>query len=221
MDRTVVTNLIRFLVRVLTRTTVVGAENIPPQGTACLLTTNHMSRLDTPFLLVSTPRTDIIALVADKYKTNKFFAFLVKVTGSIWIDRDKADFAAFRLANEHLRKGGILGIAPEGTRSTTGELIEGKAGSVFLVEKARVPVVPVAITGSENAVREMLRLRRPRITVCFGAPYLLAPIDRDNREASLQAGTDEIMCRIAALLPEKYRGFYRDHPRLKELEEQS
>ena len=68
---------------------------VPASG-ACILATNHMSRLDTPLLMVYTPRHDLIALVTDKYKTNPLFSFMVKVTGSVWIDRDRADFAAFR-----------------------------------------------------------------------------------------------------------------------------
>jgi 1-acyl-sn-glycerol-3-phosphate acyltransferase len=62
-----------------------------------------------------------------------------------------------------------------------------------------------------------LRLARPHLYVRFGTPFTLPLLDRKSREASLQCNTDEIMCRIAAMLPEMYRGVYAQHPRLKEL----
>ena len=112
----------------------------------------------------------------------------------------------------------MLGIAPEGTRSTVRALLEGKPGTAYLAEMMRVPVVPVAITGTETAMARILTFRPPKIRVHYGKPFTLPPIDRSDRDASLQRNTDEIMSRIAVLLPERYRGFYKDHPRVKELE---
>jgi 1-acyl-sn-glycerol-3-phosphate acyltransferase len=63
----------------------------------------------------------------------------------------------------------------------------------------------------------MRHFRRPYLKLQFGKPFCLPPIDRKNREEQLQRNTDEIMCRIAAMLPEKYWGVYQDHPRLAEL----
>ncbi|MCL4560693.1 MAG: 1-acyl-sn-glycerol-3-phosphate acyltransferase [Chloroflexi bacterium] len=207
--------ILGFLIQKLTRTEIIGAENVPMQG-ACILATNHMSRLDVPLLFVVSPRP-VIALVADSYRTNPLFYFLVKTSGSIWIDRAKADFSAVRLGLEHLRKGGMLGIAPEGTRSRVGALLQAKTGTAMLADKAGVPVIPVAISGTEIGMLHLLRLARPRFRVCFGKPLILPPIEREDREGSLQRNTDEIMCRIAALLPEKYHGYYAGHPRLKEI----
>ncbi len=111
----------------------------------------------------------------------------------------------------------MLGIAPEGTRSRTGALIQAKTGTAYLADKARVPVVPAAIYGSESAVRQLFHLHRPAIHIQFGKPLMLEPVSRSNREADLQRNTDEIMCRIAAMLPERYWGVYAEHPRLIEL----
>jgi len=212
-------SILRFVIHSLTRPETGGLENLPAEG-AFILATNHMSRVDVPLLFTETPRADLIALVADSYKKVPLFAFVVETNGSIWIDRDKADFAAMRKAMEHIRSGGILGIAPEGTRSKVGALLPAKTGVALLAEKARVPVVPVAIIGTENAVRLALTLRRPRLKVCYGKPFLLPPVDRDDREASLQRNTDEIMCRIAAMMPPRYHGYYANHPRLKAILQQ-
>ena len=66
--------------------------------------------------------------------------------------------------------------------------------------------------------QNLRRLRRSSVRVVIGEPFTLPPLTPAERDAQLQAGTDEIMCRIAALLPEKYRGVYANHPRLKALE---
>jgi 1-acyl-sn-glycerol-3-phosphate acyltransferase len=66
-------------------------------------------------------------------------------------------------------------------------------------------------------LHHLIRLRRAPVTVHIGKPFSLPPIDRTKRQEDLARGTDEIMCRIAALLPPQYRGVYADHPRLKEL----
>jgi len=111
-----------------------------------------------------------------------------------------------------------VGIAPEGTRSVTSQMLEGKPGTAMLAIRAGVPIVPVAITGTEDAIEQFKHLKRPRILVEYG-PAIPAPVmDRGDRSGQLDKLTTEIMCRIALMLPEKYHGFYTNHPRLKELQ---
>jgi 1-acyl-sn-glycerol-3-phosphate acyltransferase len=208
--------IIKFLMGVLTRVEFEGLENIPAEG-GVIFATNHMSRLDIPLLLINPRRTDLTALVADKYQRYWLFKFIVNTGGGVWLDRSKADFGAFREAARILKEGRPLGIAPEGTRSNIGKLLEGKAGTALLAYRTGAPVVPIAITGTESGMRDILLLRRPRLKASFGAPIVIESFERDQREAALQRYTDEIMCRIAAMMPEKYWGFYADHPRLKEL----
>lgn len=205
-----------LLFRLLTRSEVFGLENLPSQG-GILLASNHMSRIDPPLIFALLERQDATALVADKYQRNPFMRWLVNSVGGIWLNREEADIDALRVARSHLKGGGLLGIAPEGTRSRVGALIRAKTGAAYLADKAGVPVLPAAITGTDDAFRQLLRLRRPRISIRFGEPFHLPPVERRSREQDLQRNTDEIMCRIAAMLPEKYWGYYAGHPRLKEL----
>jgi len=216
MKRETLQAICRFLLTRLARVEYSGLEHLPSDG-AIIVATNHMSRMDTLYLFINPARPDITALVADKYKKYPIFNWILDVGGVIWLDRSKADFGAFRLATDVLKNGVSLGIAPEGTRSTTGQLIEGKQGTALLALKAGVPIVPVGIAGSEVYFRRLLTLRRPNLRLTFGPPIHLPPLDRNNREESLQKMTDEIMCRIAILLPPQYWGFYHDHPRLKEM----
>jgi 1-acyl-sn-glycerol-3-phosphate acyltransferase len=118
-----------------------------------------------------------------------------------------------------MEENNILVIAPEGTRSRVGALIEAKPGVSYLATKLDRPIVPVALTGTEDKVLfgNLKRLKRTHITVTAGPAFNLPPLPRQNRDEALKQYTDEIMCHIAAILPEKYRGFYAEHPRLKEL----
>ncbi len=212
---------LRFLVRTLTKFQVIGKENFPSQG-GVLLTTNHLSRLDTPLLMAIHDRTDIVAIVAKKYQKKPFFRWILeKVCTIIWIDRDNPDFFALRQALDHLRHGAIIGIAPEGTRSRdTKGLLEGKQGAALIAARAKTPIIPVGIYGSEKINEQFSKFRRPPVIVRIGEPYRLPEIDRNDRQAWLSKNTDEIMCRIAVLLPPRYRGFYAEHPRLTELLEE-
>jgi 1-acyl-sn-glycerol-3-phosphate acyltransferase len=200
--------LFRFLIKVLTRLQVEGLENVPAEG-GLLLATNHLSVVDP--VLVS-------ALVAKNHQKNPIFRAVIDAVGGIWINREEADARAFRTARAHLQSGGALGIAPEGTRSQTGALIPPKTGAAYLADKAGVPVIPVAITGTEETFAKLRSFRRPRITLRFGRPFTLPPVTRQARDADLQRNTDEIMSQIATLLPSAYRGVYAGHPRLLELE---
>lgn len=216
MKREQLQSIVRFLFQRLTRFQFIGAENLPKEG-GVLVATNHFSRLDAALLFLMPERTDITALVADKYQKYPFFYWFLQSARVIWIDRSKADFGAFRSALEALQRGLAVGIAPEGTRSQNSQLLEGKPGTVLLAAKANAPIVPVAISGTEDAVRQLLSLRRPDLTVRIGAPIRIPPFDRHNRDEIFKQYTDEIMCRIAALLPAKYHGFYKNHPRLREM----
>ena len=216
MDRRELHSIARLLFKWLFRVTVTGTEVLPTCG-GYLLAVNHLSRLDPPLIFALIDRDDVTALVAEKYQRYPFFRWIVETVDGIWINRGEADLSALRQARDFLRGGGVLGIAPEGTRSHTGALIRAKTGAAYLANKAGVPVIPVSISGTDGAIWRALLLQRPRIHVQIGTPVDLLPIERECREATLQRNTDEIMCRIAAMLPERYRGVYADHPRLKEL----
>src|SRR5690554_764101 len=216
MIRTVLKIIVGFLFKLLSHVHVTGLENVPQNG-GVILAVNHLSYLDAPLIFVVSTRDDVTALVTSKYQKHWLFRRLINGVRGIWINREEADVHALKAALAYLQQGGALGIAPEGTRSTTGSLIPAKTGAAYLATKAGVPIVPVAVTGTETAVRKLLSFRRPHIILRFGKPFHLPPLDRKDRAGSLQRNTDAIMCRIAALLPPEYRGVYADHPCLREL----
>jgi 1-acyl-sn-glycerol-3-phosphate acyltransferase len=216
VDRKLLLKIVNGLYKTLTRTEFIGVENIPRVG-GIILATNHMSRIDVPLLMLTPYRSDITAMAADKYKKHPIFSIILNAANVIWLDREKADFSALTAARQHLQNGGAIGIAPEGTRSKVGALIEGKAGTALLAARADCPIVPVGVTGTEDAVKRLLSLHRPNLIIRYGKSFKLPPFTQGDRSVWLSMCTDEIMCRIAALLPEVYRGFYANHPRLREL----
>ena len=215
-------SLIRFLIRLLApvvmRLEVFGKENLPASG-AYIAAANHLGVLDSLLVYYLLERQDIILIIAEKHTKYAFTRWLVRSLDAIYIDRFNADMAVMREVLRRLRKGGVLVIAPEGTRSQTGALLEGRQGASFLAAKTGVPIIPVGATGTQDRLllANLKRLRRTPVTVCIGESFQLPPLSKQDRDAALLADTTEIMCRIAVLLPPEYRGFYADHPRLQEL----
>jgi 1-acyl-sn-glycerol-3-phosphate acyltransferase len=214
--RRIMRALFKFLFESLANLEVIGMENIPPEG-GYIVAINHLSRLDPPLAFALIERDDVTGIAADKYKRNLLIGPVVTIVNGIWIDRVDADFHAIREARKYLQAGWILGIAPEGTRSNTGALLLAKTGVAYLADKAMVPIIPAAMYGTESAIRQLFRLRRPQIRIQYGKPFLLPKIKRASRTEDLEHNTDEIMCQIAVMLPSSYRGAYSEHPRLHEV----
>jgi 1-acyl-sn-glycerol-3-phosphate acyltransferase len=210
-------SIVRFIMNFIADIEVNGLEKLPPGNV--IVAANHLGRLDTAALMCILDREDIIMPVAEKYKDHPFYGALGRSVNAVWLNRFEADYSALRQILERMKQGGILAIAPEGTRSKTAAMQEAKMGVAFLASKSGYPVLPVAVTGTEDRgiVENLKHFRRSKITVQAAELMYIDIPKGKGREEALRQATDEIMCQIAALLPEKYRGFYADHPRLKEL----
>jgi 1-acyl-sn-glycerol-3-phosphate acyltransferase len=209
-----------FLFRVLSQRSVQGLEHVPRQG-PYVLVSNHLSRLDAPLIYGLVGGGHLTGWAAEKYERHWFFGTIMRLGGGIFIRRGEVDRGALHAAVEWLKAGKAFGMSPEGTRSQTGAMIRAKTGVAYLVNETGAAVIPAAVWGTETAVGRLLRLRRPRVFVRFGRRFSLPPVGEGERAAGLRRNTDEIMCRVAALLPPAYRGVYADHPRLKGLLEEA
>jgi 1-acyl-sn-glycerol-3-phosphate acyltransferase len=210
-------SIVRFLMKLIADIEIHGYEKLPAGNV--IVAANHLGRLDTAVLLCILDREDIIMPVAEKYKDHPLYGAIGRAANAIWLNRFEADYSAFRQILERMKQGGLLVIAPEGTRSKTEALQEGKMGVAFLASRSGYPILPVAVTGTEDRVivENLKHFRRSKITATAAdLMYVQIPAGKGREEAMRQA-TDEIMCRIAALLPPKYRGVYANRPRLKEL----
>src|SRR5215207_5285021 len=214
--------LVRLLFNIIARVEVKGYEHLPKEG-SYVLATNHLGIVDAPMAFYALDRWDMFVLIAEKWEKVTLFRWLGKYFNFIFIDRYNPDIKSLRKVISLMEHNNILVIAPEGTRSRVGSLIEAKPGVSYLATKLNRPIVPIAITGTEDKALfgNLKKLRRAHIIVTAGKPFTLPPLPRENRDAALKQYTDDIMCHIAALLPEKYRGVYAEHPRLKELLQES
>jgi 1-acyl-sn-glycerol-3-phosphate acyltransferase len=210
--------LLKLFVPLLTRLEVHGIENIPKTG-GVIAVGNHIGVLEGPLAYYFLDRTDIIMLVAKKHQRYAPARWFVKHLDAVWVDRYNRDFNAMRTILKRLQEGGVVVIAPEGTRSPDGTLQEGHDGASFLASKTGLPLLPEATIGTldKNVKAHLLRLQRVPVIVRFGRPFTLPPIHGKDRHEALKQNTNEIMCRIAALLPPEYRGVYADYPRVQEL----
>jgi 1-acyl-sn-glycerol-3-phosphate acyltransferase len=212
--------LIRFLLRLFARVEVRGLDNVPQEGNF-IIASNHLGLVDAliPFYFLN--NNNLFLLVGEKWEQLAILRWLGKRLNFIFVDRFNPDLKAIRQVIARMKQGEVLVITPEGTRSKVGYLIEGKPGVSYLAAKLGYPIVPTGITGSFDPLffGQLKRLKRPHIVVSVGRVFKLSPLpsERQAREAALQQDTDEIMCRIAALLPEEYQGFYAKHPRLAAL----
>jgi 1-acyl-sn-glycerol-3-phosphate acyltransferase len=199
----------RFIFKLFTDWEIVGLENVPPDG-PFISVSNHTHWLDPPLHLASLPRR-IYPLVANKWWRRPVIGQLMASIGSIPVLRGEVDRRALRRARETLKQGKVLGIAPEGTRSDTGAMQRGRSGAAYIASSMGVPLLPVGFIGIEKTLGELRRLRRPRVKVVIGQPFTLPPLPSKagGRSEHLKEYTNQMMCRIAELLPEEYRGLYR------------
>ena len=212
--------LLKTLFDLLAPINTYGKENLNLVGPGgYIVALNHLSYLDAPLLLANLPRGQrMTAFGTDKYRSHLFFAFILRLSGVIWVNREDPSPETIKAAVQLLRNGGLLGIAPEGTRSrVTRALQEGKTGAVRLAILSGVPIVPAAVVHTEQVVEDLKHLRRSHVTITFGKPIRFATPARHERKEKWEEYTTELMCQIAALLPAEYRGVYADHPRLQEL----
>lgn len=203
--------LFRVYFRLFHRGRVYNRERLPDQG-GFILAANHVSFLDPPFLGQACHRAACY-MARDTLFRHPVSNWILRSWNCVPINRDRGDLSALRTILKLLQEGEAVLMFPEGTRSRDGQLQEARAGIGMIVAKARVPVVPMRIFGTDRALPKGKTLPRPaRVIVKFGEPFtpnLPANIDElrgDELRTVYQAIGQEIMQRIAALEPADERG---------------
>jgi 1-acyl-sn-glycerol-3-phosphate acyltransferase len=208
----VVGPFLRFIWRPWTE----GLENVPAEGPA-ILASNHLSFSDSFFMPVMVHRKVTFLAKAEYFNTpglkGRLSKLLMTAVGQVPIDRSdagKAD-AALQTGVRVLRGGALLGIYPEGTRSPDGRLYRGKTGVARMALEAGVPVIPVAMIGTE-IIQPTGRLRprlRPRPGVRFGAPLDFSRYAGMAGDRFVERSiTDEIMYELMQLSGQEYVDVY-------------
>ena len=197
---------LRILFLLLTRWQVKGKENIPGQG-PLLVVANHVNLVDPPLVSVSLSRKAIFMAKEELFRS-RFSSYFVSHFGAFPVHRGKLDRIALRQAERVLADGLALVMFPEATRSKNAQLQPAFPGSALIALRSGVPILPLGITGSERIKGSTWLLKRPRITVNFGPPFHLPPVNGKLTKIELAELSNFIMERIAELLPVEYRGNY-------------
>ena len=200
--------VLRAVMKVVLVCEVEGLENLPEEG-PLIACQNHMISIDTVVGAVFIEREIIGMSKVENYRV-PLLSLLFKAYGTFPVRRGEVDRQALRAARRVLKQGKELMAAPEGTRSKTNTLQKGKDGLSYIAVRAGAPIIPVAISGQEVFWRQLRRLRRTRVKIVFGKPFVFEPGDGKLTREQLTQMTHEMMYRIAELLPEKYRGYYSD-----------
>jgi len=183
-----------------------------PECGPLILVMNHINSLEVPLLSAYLQPRPMTGVAKVETWANPLMGWLFDQWEAIPIKRGEADVVAVRRALAVLAGGGILAVAPEGTRSYNGRLLRARPGVVTLALHSGAPILPVAHWGGEKFGGNLRRMRRTDFHIRVGRPFRLIDVRARLSHAVRQKMVDEIMVELAALMPEFYRGEYAAIP---------
>lgn len=196
---------LRTFFSIFTRLDIRGLDRVPMEG-GLITAMNHTAFLD-PLLVISLLGRDVIPMAKIELQTTPFIGTWAKWYGAYFVRRGEADVSAFKTSLQFLKRGDAINIAVEGHRSESGTLLQGREGAIIIAQRSNAPILPVAIWGSRELKHNIGRLRRTDIHMRIGAPVMIVLGDKPSRNELAQA-TDELMMRIAEMMPAELRGYY-------------
>lgn len=188
---------------------VVGLDKVPRTGPV-LVVGNHIATLDPPLTGAMIKRFDVYYMAKSEYFDKRLQRWIFKAYNAFPVIRHTPDRGSLKQALAILRDGHVLMMYPEGTRSEDLQVHRPYAGAGFLARKSAAPIVPVAVWGSEGVLPKGASWPRhdSHVHIVFGDPFLLPERNPDGTVMDHQQSADYMMSRVAALLPERYRGVF-------------
>lgn len=215
----IVRRLVIWLLKLLFRFDIRGEGNVPKDG-PFILVSNHLHNLDPVLTVAASPRRVQYMAKIELFKV-PVIRTIIRWVGAFPVNRGKMDREAIRHGQAVLKAGYGLGIFPEGTRSLTMKIHKVLPGAGLFAVKGDVPIVPCAITGSERLPFNGNKQHRRNesmpdpghkgVRITFGEPFRVPP-EIDGVRTNAESATHYMMSRVAALLPEPYRGIYSVTP---------
>lgn len=199
------TRLLKLVVLIVGRYEVIGRERVPATG-PLLVVANHLNIADPPLLGGAVPRRIRFMAKQELFNARPGGIF-IHWFGAFPVRRFEADMQALRTAQAILKDGGAIGMFPEGHRGRGNGMQQAYPGTALIALRSGATILPCGITGTEGIRSPRVLLRNPRLRVVIGEPFTLEKPKRVNGEA-VHAASEEIMRRIAELVPARYRGIY-------------
>lgn len=204
---------INAVVKQLWNITIEGLDNVPTDGPV-LLTPNHLSFIDSPFVMALSPRRTL-AVGKGEYMNSWKTKHVFPAFGMVPIDRSGGQAAVDTLNNVAgwLRSGEAFLIYPEGTRTRDGLLHRGRTGAVRLALRTGAPIVPIGLIGTDEIqpIDTVMPRLRAECTVRFGEPIdVMARSGGQDNRRMLRSLTDELMYEISELSEQAYSDTYGD-----------
>lgn len=203
---------LRAAFRIILRVEIRGLDLVPRQG-PLIIAISHSSFLD-PLLAGAYIPRDVIPMAKIEAFGWPVIGWIVKWYGAFPVRRGEVDLNAFKTALQILQSGGAIVIAPEGHRSETGALQRGREGAIMLSLRTGAPILPVAVWGGKPLWKNLTRVRRTEMKFYIGEPVLPALMDTKPTRGQMAEMADELMVRIAAMMPPEVRGYYSDLSRV-------
>jgi len=191
----------------ISRYRVRGLENVPATG-PLLIVANHLSWYDPILLGVILPRRVWFFTNAEIFRW-PIVGAVCRATGQIPVHRGSSDRAALEKGLEYLREGKALAVFPEGTVARKEQMIAAHSGAAMMALRTGATVLPIAHTGTRRILRSLRTLWFPRVDIQIGTPFVPAISEGVARKVELKAVTQEIMGRIAEMIPSESRGVYK------------
>ena len=208
MSYSFLTRFARLLTRVIlgSKFHLRGTSNVPVSGPV-LIVSNHVGAVDPAIIGAWTPRPVWFMAKAELFKGG--WAWLMRGYHAFPVVRHSPDRTALRRAFGVLKVGSAVVLFPEGHRSDNAGLLRAEPGAGFVARRSGAPLVPIAITGSQNVLGRHNKVpRRAEVAMTFGEPFQLPERNRDGSPMDHQQSADYLMTKIAQLLPLEYQGEY-------------
>ncbi len=207
----ITTILLKTVIRTICRVDARELSKIDTKG-PMVISINHINFLEVPLIQTWLMPRKMRGFVKKETWENPIMRFLLNTYNAIPVERGGVNKVAFREVREALKEEKFICIAPEGTRSGTGVLQEGKPGITAMALMTGAPITPLVHYGGENVWSNLKRFKRTRITLKVGAPFYLES-EKKTDSVIRDEMTREVMYQMASLLPEDLRGLYSDASR--------
>ncbi len=205
----IITSLLRIYFWLTLRIDAPGGLSSVPEKGPLIVITNHTGQVEVPVFANLLQSRKITGWGKAEAFDNLFLRWVFSAWDIIPVHRGEADLTALKSALRMLEEGRIFGVAPEGTRNKTGILRRGLPGAAILAMKSGAPVLPIVHWGGEKFLKNLKSFKRTDFHIRIGEPFYVKAEGKVTGEMR-QEMVDEMMYRIAELMPEEYRGEYSD-----------